>query len=81
MTEEIAAVAANRQLPPGTWAVDDTASRVGFEIGNLWGLAKVRGEFELVRGAVAVGPGSVDAHLTIDASTLNTHNERRDKHL
>lgn len=81
MTEEIATVASNREFPPGTWVVDDTTSRVGFEVGNLWGLAKVRGEFELVRGVLAVGPGSVDAHLTIDASSLNTHNKRRDLHL
>ena len=71
MTEEIATVASNREFPPGTWVVDDTTSRVGFEVGNLWGLAKVRGEFELVRGVLAVGPRSVDAHLTIDASSLN----------
>ena len=81
MTEEIATVAPTHEFPLGTWVVDDTASHVGFEVGNLWGLAKVRGEFELVRGALAVSAGSVEAHLTIDASSLNTHNKRRDKHL
>jgi polyisoprenoid-binding protein YceI len=81
MSNEIATAVTQRQLPPGSWAVNATASRVGFEVGNLWGLAKVRGEFESVRGALAVGPDSVDGQLTIDASSLNTRNERRDKHL
>lgn len=81
MYEEISATAASGQLAPGTWAVNDTVSHVRFEVGNLWGLAKVRGEFKRVRGRLAVGPDSVDGQLTLDASSLNTGNKRRDEHL
>jgi polyisoprenoid-binding protein YceI len=81
MPKELPYVAVGERLPTGVWRVDDSASHVGFEIKNLWGLATVSGEFEDVRGVLTVGASSVDAELTIDASSLNTQNERRDKHL
>lgn len=81
MSEELSPITTDEHLPAGTWKVDDSASHVKFEIKNLWGLSRVRGDFERVRGVLAVSPDSVDARLTIDASSLNTRNERRDKHL
>jgi polyisoprenoid-binding protein YceI len=81
MPEELSSVATSERLPMGVWKVDDSASHVAFAIRNLWGLATVRGEFDHVRGVLTVGEGSLDGELTIDASSLNTHNKRRDKHL
>jgi polyisoprenoid-binding protein YceI len=81
MFEELSPVGADEQLPTGTWKVDNNASHVRFEVKNLWGLATVRGEFERVRGVLAVSPDSIDAQLTIDAASLNTRNKRRDEHL
>jgi YceI-like domain len=79
--EELSPAAIDEQLPTGTWKVDDDVSRVRFEVKHLWGLATVRGEFERVRGMLAVSPDSIDAQFTIDAASSNTRNERRDKHL
>jgi polyisoprenoid-binding protein YceI len=45
------------------------------------GPGKGGGEFELVRGVLAVGPDAIGAELTIDATSLNTGNKRRDRHL
>jgi polyisoprenoid-binding protein YceI len=81
MYEEIPPAATNGRFAHGRWTVDASNSRVRFEVGNLWGLTKVTGEFERVGGLLSVGAEAVDARLTIDASSLTTGNTRRDKHL
>jgi polyisoprenoid-binding protein YceI len=81
MSEEISTVATDAYLPTGTWTVDSTASRIGFAAKHMWGLAKVKGEFERTRGVLTVGASAMDAELTIDAASLNTGNKRRDQHL
>ncbi|HZR95159.1 MAG TPA: YceI family protein [Gaiellaceae bacterium] len=63
------------------WVVDETRSSVGFEVRNFWGLAAVRGSFDSFDGSYTVGPNGSSIELTIDATSIDTGNERRDHHL
>jgi polyisoprenoid-binding protein YceI len=68
-------------IAQGNWTVDPAASEIRFIVPNMWGLAKVKGTFERFGGTLAVGPDSVDARFSVDASSLSTRNKRRDTHL
>lgn len=66
----------------GTWALDPAATQVEFRSTSMWGMAKIHGWFTAVSGTGTVGPdGTVTGQLTIDASSLDTKNKKRDKHL
>ena len=69
------------RIPTGTWAVDPSHSRVEFQVKHL-GIANVRGHFTQFGGALEVGEdGSIKAYGTVDASSVNTNDEKRDEHL
>lgn len=67
---------------PGTWSVDASHTEVGFVVRHL-GLAKVRGRFGAVEGAVVVGerPEDSSVEVSIDASGIDTRDTARDEHL
>ena len=66
----------------GRWRLDPAASRVEFGVKHFWHAITVRGWFERFDGAGTVGPdGAVTGRLSIDATSLNTKNKQRDKHL
>jgi polyisoprenoid-binding protein YceI len=66
----------------GEWVLDQDATRVEFHSTSMWGLAKVHGRFTSVSGEGSVGPdGAVTGELAVEASSLDTKNSRRDKHL
>lgn len=71
------------ELPAaGTWTIDGSHTHVGFRVKHL-GLAKVRGRFTGIEGAVEVGerPEDSSVRVSIDATSVDTHDENRDNHL
>ena len=69
------------QVPPGTWAVDPSHSRVEFAVKHL-GIATVRGHFAQFGGTLEVAEdGSVKAYGTVDAASVSTNDDKRDEHL
>jgi polyisoprenoid-binding protein YceI len=64
------------------WALDARTSTVEFSVRQLWGLSTVRGRFTRFAGELAIGPdGAGAAELRIEATSLETGNRRRDRHL
>lgn len=57
--------------------VDPHHSEIGFAVKEMWGLREVRGVFRTYEGGLDGRAGE----LTIEAGSLDTGNERRDRHL
>jgi polyisoprenoid-binding protein YceI len=75
--KEPPAVAASRR-----WAVDPRRSTVEFRVPTFWGLSTVVGHFDRFEGSYDDDDDDVLAiDLTIDADSLDTGNEIRDRHL
>ena len=68
-------------LPEGTWEADPRRSEVGFAVKDMWGLRTVRGRFGAYDAGLTVRDGAAAGELTIEAATLDTGNDRRDRHL
>ena len=66
----------------GLWQLDPTASTVAVRHKTFWGLVTVKGAFAGVggRGEVAAD-GTASGTLSIDATSLDTKNKKRDDHL
>jgi polyisoprenoid-binding protein YceI len=69
------------RLPTGVWSVDPARSELAFAVKAMWGLATVRGVFGAYRGTLTVRSGSASGDLRIEATSLDTRNRRRDRHL
>jgi polyisoprenoid-binding protein YceI len=69
-----------REMISGRWQLDMRRSSLGFNVKLLRGLASVKGEFAEYRGRLDLGADPA-IELTIDATSLQTGNRRRDKHL
>lgn len=69
-------------IPTGTYDIDPVHSELGFTVRHT-GIAKVRGRFNGVTGAVTVAEpfASSSVNVTIDAASVSTGNEQRDGHL
>jgi polyisoprenoid-binding protein YceI len=66
----------------GTWSLDPSASTVELHTKAMWGLATVKAVFKPTEGGGSVGgDGNVTGTLVIDASSVDTKNKKRDKHL
>jgi polyisoprenoid-binding protein YceI len=64
------------------WRLDPDRSTAEFRVPNFWGLMKVRGGFDRLSGWLEIGEqGQRRIELTIDATSLNTGNDKRDEHL
>ncbi len=64
------------------WRLDPDRSTAEFRVPNFWGLMKVKGRFERLSGWLEIGEqGERRIELTIDATSLNTGNDKRDEHL
>jgi polyisoprenoid-binding protein YceI len=66
-----------------TWTIDHNHSQVNFQIRHM-GVSNVRGSISGVTGTVVwddKDPSKSSVEATIDASTVSTNNEARDKHL
>jgi len=79
----IACPAASAVAAPQTFNFDTAHSTVVFRVSHN-GLAHVFGRFRTVSGSVNLDPANLSSGLvkaTIDANSVDTNNERRDKHL
>ncbi|WP_328501279.1 YceI family protein [Streptomyces sp. NBC_00457] len=66
----------------GLWQLDTTASTVALRHKTMWGLVTVKGTFGAVTGQGEVrSDGSAIGTVTLDATTLDTGNAKRDTHL
>lgn len=66
----------------GRWVIDPDLSSVTFAVKHFWGLMTVRGHFTRFTGEADVTPdGVITAHLTIEADSVDTRQNKRDAHL
>jgi polyisoprenoid-binding protein YceI len=64
------------------WRLDAARSTAEFRVPHFWGLVRVKGRFERLSGWLELGTeGGRRLELTIDATSLNTGNPKRDEHL
>jgi polyisoprenoid-binding protein YceI len=66
---------------PTRWSIDDAESSIEFAVKTFWGLTTLHGRLDRFDGWYEVGPDATTVELTIDADSLDTGNETRDKHL
>lgn len=59
------------------WTLDPARSSAEFHVRHFWGLITVKGHFD--RFTASFDGETIE--LTIDADSVETHNEQRDKHL
>jgi polyisoprenoid-binding protein YceI len=66
----------------GTWDIDPTHSMVGFSVRHAM-VATVRGGFDAFAGSISIGEDLSDStvEVTIDAASIDTRSEDRDRHL
>ena len=65
----------------GTWVIDPRNSEIGFAAKSLGRLITVRGVFDCYDGHLTAQAGAVAGELKIEAASLDTGNEKRDRHL
>ena len=70
----------SRNLETSRWRIDPARSRIEFHSLTLWGLMIMRGRFERYDGTLDLRPEPA-IELTMDASSVDTGNKIRDKHL
>jgi len=74
---------AGASLPvAGTWSLDPSHTAVEFSVRHL-GLSKVRGRFSSFTGDVVVAedPAQSSINVSIDVTSVDTRDEKRDEHL
>jgi polyisoprenoid-binding protein YceI len=62
------------------WRIDPARSSVEFRTKTFWGIATVRGRFSRYHGTLDLS-GEPAIELTVEADSLDTKNDKRDKHL
>jgi polyisoprenoid-binding protein YceI len=67
-------------LTQTVWRIDPSRSSVEFQVPHAWGLAKVKGQFDRYEGTLDLRSEPA-IELTVNADSINTKNEKRDKHL
>jgi len=68
--------------PVGTYAIDNSHTRLGFAVRHM-AVSKVRGEFTEFSGTIEIAENPADSKvsLTIEANSVGTKDENRDNHL
>ncbi len=70
------------QASQGRWALDPAGFTAEFHAKQFWGAITVHGHFERIEGEGTVAPdGTVSGAIRLDAASLTTKNNKRDKHL
>lgn len=72
-----------REAPrPGVWKIDPSHSEIEFVVRHMM-IAKVRGRFREWEGMIRIASRPEDSHVevVIDASSIDTRDLTRDKHL
>ena len=66
----------------GTYAIDTSHTRLGFAVRHM-AVSKVRGDFKDFSGTIEIAEDPVDSKVsvTIQAGSVDTHDENRDNHL
>jgi len=66
----------------GTYAIDTSHTRLGFAVRHM-AVSKVRGDFKDFSGTLELAEDPVDSKVsvTIQAGSVDTHDENRDNHL
>ena len=66
----------------GTYAIDTSHTRLGFAVRHM-AVSKVRGDFKDFSGTIEIAEDPVDSNVsvTIQAGSVDTHDENRDNHL
>jgi polyisoprenoid-binding protein YceI len=77
---------ASATLARGAWQLDPQRSTVSFAVPYWWGFGTVKGHFRQYAGRLELGSrldlgGRPAIELTIDAASIDTGNERRDRRL
>jgi len=70
-------------LPAATWQIDPAHTSAQFAVRHMM-VSTVRGEFSNIKGTVAydlAAPASASVDVTIDATTVNTREAKRDADL
>ena len=67
-------------LARGAWELDPARSTVSFAVPFWWGFGTVRGHFRHYTGRIELGARPA-IELTIDAASVETGSERRNRHL
>src|SRR6185436_918439 len=72
-----------QQQTPATqrWTLDPNHTTVEFEVGHMWGLSSVSGRFGRFGAWYVVEAGHPSLGLGVDATSVDTGNSARDKHL
>jgi polyisoprenoid-binding protein YceI len=72
----------NTELSAGKWALDTTASSVGFQAKAAFGM-KVSGRFHRYESVITVGPSVAESAIsaTISTDSVDTGIKMRDEHL
>jgi polyisoprenoid-binding protein YceI len=70
------------EIPPGTWSVDATHSRVGFVARHMM-VSKVRGAFDDYTADIVIGDDPTRSSVTavVQMASIDTGNADRDQHL
>jgi polyisoprenoid-binding protein YceI len=72
----------SQRLAGTRWRLDPSGSSAEFRVPNVWGLASVKGRFHDLDGWLEVDDDDQwRMELTMDATSLDTRNRRRDRHL
>ena len=79
-TETITHPSETPSIAQGRWRIDPARSSVEFRTPTLWGLATVNGHFDRYDGSLDL-ERSPAIELTIDAASVSTKNNFRDRHL
>ncbi len=66
----------------GTWVFDPSHSEIGFSVRHLM-VSKVKGRFSTFEGSIKIAdePVSSSVNVSVDMSSIDTHDENRDGHL
>jgi polyisoprenoid-binding protein YceI len=73
-------------IPPGyivgVWDIDPVHTEISFVVRHMV-VSKVRGRFDKFEGTIvtAEDPAKSQVTITIDAASIDTHNEQRDAHV
>jgi polyisoprenoid-binding protein YceI len=68
-------------ITAGTYRIDPARTSVHFAVGELWGLRKVSGTFDVRDGTVVVSddPARSSVQVTMDPASFASGNQRRDR--
>ncbi len=72
--------AAGALVADGAWQLDPARSSVSFQVPHFYGLMTVKGSFADYEGTLDLG-ATPAVELTIEATSLDTKQSKRDKHL